>query len=143
MACPISAGSSNAGLQMIQIDLAGSEPIVDQIAASVREAIARGVLKPDDELPSTRQLGSDLGIHWNTVARAFRILADEGLLVVGRGRRTYVRSRGHRPASEAKPVRESIRASVREILTSARLAGLDADQVKKLVDDEMRRWART
>lgn len=124
---------------MIAIDVSSEVPLVDQIVTAIRESIARGHLAQGAEVPSARQLADDLGIHWNTVARAYRVLADDGLLFVARGRRTLVKPT-ERPAASAKPARDSIRASVREIMTTARLAGFDENQIKRLIDEEIHRW---
>lgn len=72
-----------------------SVPLEEQVREQIREAIARGEVVAGDPLPSVRQLAGDLGIHWNTVARAYRRLRDEGLLVVGRGRGKSLRCRVH------------------------------------------------
>lgn len=71
---------------MIQIDLNNPVALEEQIAAALRQALARREIRPGDELPSVRQLAGDLGVHWNTVARAYRRLADEALLIVRRGK---------------------------------------------------------
>jgi GntR family transcriptional regulator len=76
---------------VIAIDLDSPKPLEEQIALALRQELARGALRSGDELPSVRQLAGDLGVHWNTVARAYRRLADEGLLVVRRGRGAVIR----------------------------------------------------
>ena len=77
---------------MIRIDLNDPLPLEEQIAGRLRQAIAQGSVGPGEDLPSVRQLAGDLGVHWNTVARAYRRLADEGLLTVRRGRGAVTRS---------------------------------------------------
>ena len=63
-----------------EINSASRLPIYQQLVQQVREAIARGDLKPDQQLPSVRQLSRDLVINPNTVARAYTELEREGLL---------------------------------------------------------------
>ena len=57
----------------MQYEINGSSrlPIYQQLVQQVREAIARGDLKPDEQLPSVRQQSRDLVINPNTVARAY------------------------------------------------------------------------
>ncbi len=63
-----------------EINSASRLPIYQQLVQQVREAIARGDLKPEVQLPSVRQLSRDLVINPNTVARAYTELEREGLL---------------------------------------------------------------
>lgn len=56
-----------------------------QLAASVEEAIRRGVLRPGDTLPAVRLVAAERGVSPSTVAAAYRELGQRAL-VVGRGR---------------------------------------------------------
>lgn len=64
-------------------------PLYQQIAAAVRGALLRGELEPGERLPPGRQLAEALGVNLDTVQRAYRLLADEGVVAsrVGRGTR--------------------------------------------------------
>ncbi len=50
-----------------EIDGASRHPIYQQLVQQVREAMARGDLLADQQLPSVRQLSRDLVINPNTV----------------------------------------------------------------------------
>lgn len=76
-----------------------SAPLVSQLAFQLSARIRQGVLAPGDRLPTVRQLADQLGIHFNTVARAYRVLEADGLVTTQRGRGTYVRP----AAAEASP----------------------------------------
>lgn len=102
---------------MIQVDLDSPKPLEEQIVGGLRQAIARGSIVPGADLPSVRQLADDLGVHWNTVARAYRRLGDEGVLVVRRGRGAVVNV-------EHRAILRMTKTSVRERLTEAIAAGL-------------------
>jgi GntR family transcriptional regulator len=73
-----------------EIQSASRLPIYRQLVEQVREAMARGDLKPDDQLPSVRQMSRDLVINPNTVARAYTELEREGLLNNRPGRGVFV-----------------------------------------------------
>ncbi len=125
---------------MIQIDLESSVPLEEQLCRAIREAMARGEVVPGDELPSSRQLGRDLGIHWNTVARAYRRLRDEGLLTIGRGRGVFARSR--EASDNGSPeLLGRIEERIKDLLTEARLGGLSLDRVDALVKQQLEEWA--
>lgn len=66
-------------------------PLYRQVAASVRRAVATGALEPGASLPPTRQAAGALGVNPETVQRAYRLLADDGLVVSRVGRGTRIR----------------------------------------------------
>lgn len=74
----------------ITLELGSSTPIYVQIVDQVREQLAAGRLKPGDQLPTVRQLASELRVNFNTIARAYRLLDDAGLISTQRGRGTYL-----------------------------------------------------
>jgi DNA-binding transcriptional regulator YhcF (GntR family) len=77
----------------IQIVLDSPVPVYRQIADGLRTLCVSGELKAGDRLPTVRELAADLGVHFNTVAEAYRILADEGWLLLERRRGASVRDR--------------------------------------------------
>jgi GntR family transcriptional regulator len=111
---------------VIRIDLDDPRPLEDQIAGSLRQAIAQGSVGPGADLPSVRQLAGDLGVHWNTVARAYRRLADEGLLTVRRGRGAVTRDR---PRTHARMGRAALRERFRDAVAAGLLGGLSRQDV--------------
>ena len=106
---------------------------------ALRDAIARGEAGPDSLLPSVRQLAADLGIHWNTVARAYRRLRDEGLLSVRRGRGVFVKKLDP-PREISSGTHDRIHDKVREAFVEARIAGMSLDTLKDLMSHEFREW---
>ena len=74
----------------IQLDFRSGQPIYMQIVEQVRQLIVRGELKLGDQLPTVRQLAADLRVNFNTVARAYRLLDEAGLISTQHGRGTYV-----------------------------------------------------
>lgn len=74
----------------IRIDLTSKVPIYVQIINQIKHMIATGELRPDDQLPTVRQLAADLRVNFNTIARAYRMLDEEGLISTQHGRGTYI-----------------------------------------------------
>lgn len=79
--------------KVLQIDLAGDLPAYQQIVSALRTLVVSGAFQPGDQLPTVRQLAMDLGVHHNTVAEAYRLLAQEGWLDLKRGRGAMVLKR--------------------------------------------------
>lgn len=75
-----------------QLDFRSGTPIYEQIVEEVRRRIHSGQLKPGDQLPTVRQLALELRVNFNTVARAYRILDEAGMISTQQGRGTYILS---------------------------------------------------
>jgi GntR family transcriptional regulator len=124
---------------MILLDLnaADDRPIYGQIAERVKFAVAGGVLRPGDLVPSVRELSKQLLVNPNTVARAYRDLQTEGLL-------ESVRGMGLQVAEEA-PVRcraarqELVRQRLRQAIEEARQSKMDPAEIEAILREE---WAR-
>lgn len=108
----------------IQIDLDSTTPINRQIVDQLRLQLVEGGIRPGDTLPSVRRLSIDLGIHFNTVADAYRSLAEEGWLDVSQGRPVRVRERAMPPASPE--TREMFLRRLRQLVAEARAGGVPA-----------------
>ena len=122
---------------MIRIDLTSPRPLEDQIAAGLRQALAQGEIGPGDELPSVRQLAGDLGVHWITVARAYRRLADEHLLIVRRGRSVVARELAGQPSRVA---RTGLRERLNEAIATAVLGGIPREEIGKIFQEALARY---
>lgn len=75
---------------VLRIDLASARPVYEQIVSGLRALLVKGEFEPGDQLPTVRQLAIDLGVHHNTVAEAYRVLAAESWLDLRRGRGAVV-----------------------------------------------------
>ena len=74
----------------LRIDLDSAVPAYRQIVDGLRILLVTGKLVPSSELPSVRRMALDLGVHFNTVAEAYRTLAEEGWLDLRHGRSARV-----------------------------------------------------
>jgi GntR family transcriptional regulator len=74
----------------IKIDFRSGQPIYAQITEQIRQMVANRELKVGDQLPTVRQLATDLRVNFNTVARAYRLLDEAGLISTQQGRGTYI-----------------------------------------------------
>ena len=127
---------------MITIRLDSPVPLMEQIIAGLRAAIAVGELSPGDPLPTVRQLAADLGVNQNTVARAYRERESAGLAAAVRGRGTVVTSASESPVPRRADARRRLAERLGEALSDAKLAGLGRDDVAAIVTEQLRRfWA--
>ena len=75
---------------ILSISQTDDRPIYLQIMDEIRRAIVLGTLKPDEPLPSVRQLSAELRVNPNTVQQAYRELERESVVYVKRGQGTFV-----------------------------------------------------
>ena len=59
----------------LRLDPASPVPLVRQIVDQLRVPLVDGSLQPGTVLPPVRRLATDLAVHFNTVAEAYRQLA--------------------------------------------------------------------
>ena len=85
-------------------------------------------LKPGDLLPPIRQLALDLGVHFNTVALAYRLLADEGWLQLKRRRGATVIARNAPRAVNRREV-DGLLRQLAQIAAQLRGARMSSRQI--------------
>jgi Transcriptional regulators containing a DNA-binding HTH domain and an aminotransferase domain (MocR family) and their eukaryotic orthologs len=78
------------------LDPAAAEPFYRQIYHRFRDAIASGLLKPGDRIPSARALTKELGLARGTIEAAYSLLAAEGY-IQARGQAGTIVSPGVKP----------------------------------------------
>lgn len=75
---------------MIRVNPSHKEPLYRQLVSAISEKVALNQLENGVQLPSVREMALELGINPNTVARAYRELEAEGVVVSQRGKGVYV-----------------------------------------------------
>src|SRR3954465_12802198 len=89
------------------LDPMAAEPFYRQIYNRFRSAIASGLLKPGDRIPSARALTKELGLARGTIEAAYSLLAAEGY-IQPRGQAGTIVTPGLKPRA---PVASTPRAS--------------------------------
>ncbi|MCX6029026.1 MAG: GntR family transcriptional regulator [Chloroflexi bacterium] len=125
----------------ISLDFQSKAPIYTQIVEQVKGLVAAGVLAPGDQLPTVREVAADLRINFNTVARAYRLLHDEGIISTQQGRGTYVLAQA--PPADAVRLRHAhLLEMVAGWLAEAERLGFRADEVARAWAEQFAEWAR-
>ena len=117
-----------AGTLRVSLNLDSSVPAYRQIADEVRRHLVDGQLEPGDLLPPIRQLALDLGVHFNTVALAYRLLADEGWLELKRRRGATVIARNAPRDVDQRQV-DGLLRQLAQIAAQLRSAGMSSRQI--------------
>ena len=113
-----------AGLALTAVSRVDATPLHEQVAAAIRRAISDGEAGPGDRIPQARDLATVLGVNRNTVLRALRLLRDEGLLDMGRGRTIRV---------TGTPEQGAVIAKTRDLIEFARRRGYGHDEVIAII----------
>jgi len=118
----------------LEIDFRSGIPIYLQVVERIKERLAAGQLKPGDQLPTVRSLALELRVNFNTIARAYRILDESGIISTQQGRGTYILEL---PTPEASA---SIRSQALQDLTQRFLA--DAERLGASAEELDEVWKK-
>ncbi len=75
---------------MFQLNLKNGKPIYEQIVDKFKELIINGIVKPDDKIPSVRDLAKQLTINPNTIQKAYRELEYQGYIYSVQGLGSFI-----------------------------------------------------
>ena len=75
---------------LIEIDYRDKRPLYEQIAKKFEELILKGIMKPDESMPSIRQLAIELSINPNTIQKSYAALETSGFTYSVSGRGSFV-----------------------------------------------------
>lgn len=123
------------------VDLTTHNPVYLQIMAQVNRAVANGGLKPGDQLPTVRHLAADLRVNFNTVARAYRLLDEEGIISTQHGRGTYILD----PPSARDRERlrhKELALLAKHFLGEAEKLNFGPEAVSALVNEQLDAWKK-
>jgi GntR family transcriptional regulator len=123
----------------IQLDFRSGQPIYLQLVEQIRRLIASGELKPGDQLPTVRQLATDLRINFNTVARAYRLLDEAGLISTQHGRGTYIWEAPSEETTRQLRLQALEELTARYLSETARL-GFSYAEVSATVEQRIAEW---
>ena len=121
---------------ILRIDPESPTPVYRQIVDGLRVALVDGGLAPGDSLPAVRRLALDIGVHFNTVAQAYRELAREGWLHISARGGAQVKERSTPVAS--KPEAATYRRRIEELIAQIRANGATPSSLAR----ELRRIAK-
>ena len=122
---------------LIDLNTSDDRPIYAQIVDRVKFAVAAGVLRPGEMVPSVRELSKQLVVNPNTVARAYRDLQAEGLLEPVRGTGLQVAAGATERCRLARM--EYVRGRLRAAFDEARETGLPPAEIETILREE---WSR-
>ena len=121
----------------MKIDPGNHVPIYLQIAEGIRAAVAAGVYRAGETLPSLRALAVEVQVNPNTVQRAYDELEREGLVYSQRGKGLFVSEQG--AAAARSQTEDGVRRALDETVRASRAAGMSAQQVREIFNAAIQR----
>ena len=119
------------------IDYQDSRPIYEQIVENFKLQIYKGILLPDEQMPSVRSLAMELSTNPNTVQKAYAELERQGFIYTVKGRGNFVK--GNETLKDSK--KEELIGAVVGLFMEAKEIGLSIDdlvkEIKLRVDTEI------
>jgi GntR family transcriptional regulator len=123
-------------IENIQLDFRSGAPIYTQIVEQVKQQVVSGELKPGDQLPTVRALALELRVNFNTVARAYRLLDEAGIISTQQGRGTYILE-APLPEQTDKLRQQALEALTRDYLNEAFHLGCSQDEIRKALKEQL------
>lgn len=114
----------------IEINSDAPEPVYEQIVRQIQNGVTSGALLPGTPIPPVRQLANDLTVNRNTVARAYKMLEDQGIFQTAGRKGTFVRSGAADEVARIKAGQAE--RTVRRMIESLVLDGLSKGQISAI-----------
>ena len=109
------------------------DPMYKQVTDQIKDAIASGLLKPAEKLPSIREMSKELKISMITIKRAYTDLENEGYIITRPGLGSYVANISKQTLRDEKLT--EIRVDIAKILQSSQKFGISADDIIALLKE--------
>jgi len=122
---------------LIVVDPHSGVPVYRQLMDQIKFHIASGLLRPGDELPSTRALSSELGVNPMTISKAYGFLVEEGLVERRRGVGLFV-TQLH-AGSRRRMQQTMLREAFGKAASLAVQMGVDEKEASRLFTEHLRR----
>ena len=126
----------------LHLDFRSGLPIYIQVMNQIEQLVSGGGLKPGDQLPTVRALASELRVNFNTVARAYRLLDEAGVLSTQQGRGTYIMEKPPPEVAE-KFKRQTLGALARQYIGEAKRFGFPDMEIHQKLKQQLKAWKET
>ena len=118
---------------MLGINYRDGRPIYEQVVDEIEHMVVHGVLEPDSQLPSVRQMAAELSINPNTIQRAYSELESRGVIYSVKGKGNFVSPNA--AARRERPLRD-IHLQITELVRTAREQGVSDAQLMEWIKGE-------
>lgn len=114
---------------MIKIDNNSSKAIYEQIYDEMTRLILSKALKPDEKMPSVRELAAMIKINPNTIQKAYKSLEEDNYIYTVKGKGNFVKNADELRSVHIKTMEEQLNTTIK----SLKKLGLEDEEVIRLV----------
>lgn len=114
---------------MITLDYRDKRPIYEQVVEQIQRLIVSDILKPDEKLPSVRNLAMEISINPNTIQRAYMMLEKDGWIYTVKGKGNFVSERSGWHSQE----KQTAMVSLQKEIAKARALGITKEEIISLI----------
>lgn len=114
---------------MIKIDNNSSKAIYEQIYDEMTRLILSKALKPDEKMPSVRELAAMIKINPNTIQKAYKSLEEDNYIYTVKGKGNFVKNADELRSVQIKSMEEKLINTIK----SLKELGLEDEEVIRLV----------
>ncbi len=118
---------------MINIDPRSSIPIYQQIVDNIKESILRGILMPDERLPSVRELARQLTTNPNTIQKAYKELERQKVTYSIPGKGSFISEDFKQRLDEEKMI--EIKEILKKCVVEAHYMGVQKDKMLQILQE--------
>jgi GntR family transcriptional regulator len=126
---------------LFRMDPRSSTPLYEQIIYQIKNMCSSGILQPGEQLPSIRELSSQMVVNPNTVSKAYQELEKIGLLFTIQGKGTFVSSS---PPLFAPPEKQKkLQEELKQLIVDCHFAGVSRERFLEWTEQSYREMRDT
>lgn len=119
---------------MFELNNSSNESLYTQIVEQTKLAIAKGLLKDGDPMPSVRELSKTLLINTSTVSKAYKQLSELGIIETVPGTGTFISL----DKSKINIEKEIMEEKLKELFIQCSFLKIDLDEIIKIYKDAIK-----
>ena len=116
---------------MFQIDPLSRVPVYEQLVEQIESFVLTGILEPNSQLPSVRNLSVSLSVNPNTIQKAYIELDRRGLIYSVPGKGSFIAENAKETLSLTKQNRLN---ELEDIAVELKLAGIKKTLLVERID---------
>lgn len=122
-----------AGGEMFTINTKSQLPIYEQIVQKIKEQVVKGILREGEKILSIREFASRIGVNPNTVSKAYQELERQEVIVMVKGKGTFIANQEDKVSSPKKLAETKIK--LKETILDLVYLGINVEEIHRLSDE--------
>ncbi|EAV9867363.1 GntR family transcriptional regulator [Listeria monocytogenes] len=118
---------------MFTINTKSQLPIYEQIVQKIKEQVVKGILREGEKILSIREFASRIGVNPNTVSKAYQELERQEVIVMVKGKGTFIANQEDKVSSPKKLAETKIK--LKETILDLVYLGINVEEIHRLSDE--------